>query len=95
MPKPKVYNHYHQNAPRGTVNVGRPSKFGNPFIVGVHGSRNEVVDMYEQWLDRPAQTDLREAVKRELKGKNLLCFCAPKKCHADILLRIANEEEGR
>lgn len=29
----------------------------------------------------------------ELKGKNLACFCAlDKPCHADVLLKIANEE---
>jgi hypothetical protein len=29
-------------------------------------------------------------IKRELKGKDLICFCAPKPCHADVLLEIAN-----
>jgi hypothetical protein len=26
----------------------------------------------------------------ELRGRNLLCFCAPKACHGDLLLRLAN-----
>jgi hypothetical protein len=26
----------------------------------------------------------------ELRGCNLLCFCAPKACHGDLLLRLAN-----
>lgn len=30
----------------------------------------------------------------ELKGKNLICWCAPLECHADILLRLANEEDN-
>jgi hypothetical protein len=34
---------------------------------------------------------LRNRVKKELRGKHLVCFCAPKACHADTLLRIANE----
>ncbi len=39
-----------------------------------------------------------EDVKRELKGKNLACWCplppkgADDVCHAAVLLRIANEE---
>jgi hypothetical protein len=33
-----------------------------------------------------------EAAKRELKGKDLVCYCAPLACHGDVLSRIANEE---
>jgi hypothetical protein len=33
-----------------------------------------------------------ELIKQELKGKNLACWCKlSDKCHADILLRLANE----
>lgn len=28
----------------------------------------------------------------ELRGRDLVCWCAPQACHADILLKIANEE---
>lgn len=35
----------------------------------------------------------QDAVKRELKGKNLMCWCPlGEPCHADILLQIANSE---
>jgi hypothetical protein len=27
-----------------------------------------------------------------LKDKHLICVCAPKRCHADTLLRLANDE---
>ena len=33
--------------PKGAVSIGRPSKFGNPFIIGVHGDRNEVCDKFD------------------------------------------------
>lgn len=70
------------------VYIGRPSKFGNPFAIGRNGSRERVVEKYERFLlSRP---DLIEAAKRELKGKNLICWCAPYACHGDVLLRIAN-----
>ena len=70
------------------VYIGRPSKFGNPFVLGKDGSRERVIEKYERFLlSRP---DLVEAAKRELKGKNLICWCAPYACHGDILLRIAN-----
>lgn len=33
-------------------------------------------------------------VRRELRGKNLACWCAlDQPCHADVLLKIANSEK--
>lgn len=29
-------------------------------------------------------------IKKELKGKDLVCWCAPLPCHADVLLELAN-----
>ena len=70
------------------VYIGRPSKFGNRFVIGQHGSRADVIAKYEAWL--MSQPALVEAAKRELRGKNLVCWCAPLACHGDVLLRIAN-----
>jgi hypothetical protein len=36
--------------------------------------------------DRP---ELIERARRELKGKRLGCYCAPKPCHGDVLARVA------
>lgn len=71
------------------VYIGRPSVFGNPFVIGKDGSREEVVAKYEQWL--LGQPELVAKVKAELKGKVLACWCAPLACHGDVLVRIANE----
>lgn len=72
------------------VYIGRPSKWGNPFVIGKDGEREEVILKYENYiLNNPL---LLEECKRELRGKNLVCFCAPKPCHGDVLLKIANEE---
>ena len=53
------------------------------------GTREEVIAKHRAWL--LAQPAKIEAVKRELKGRDLLCFCAPKPCHGDTLLEIANQ----
>lgn len=76
----------------GAVFIGRPGPFGNPFIIGKHGTRKEVIDLYRQMINRytDSASELREKVKRELKGKDLACFCAPLPCHGDVLLEIAN-----
>jgi len=70
------------------VFVGRPSRWGNPFRVGYDGTREEVIQRFEEWL--LSQPELVEDVQRELKGKVLGCFCAPLPCHALVLAWVAN-----
>jgi hypothetical protein len=69
------------------VNIGRPSKWGNPFVIGLDGNREEVIEKYEAWL--MTQSDLIEALP-ELRGRVLGCWCAPRPCHGDVLARLAN-----
>lgn len=71
------------------VYIGRPSKWGNPFAVGYDGTREEVIQKYETWLR--GQPALMAAVK-SLRGLTLGCWCRPKMCHGDVLVRIAEEE---
>jgi len=71
------------------VYIGRPSKWGNPFVVGRDGSREEVISKYREWFE--LHYDLVQAAKDELAGRNLLCFCSPLSCHGDYLLKVANE----
>ena len=73
--------------PENTVYVGRPTKHGNPFTIGVHGTREDCIEKYKTWA--AMRTNV---IKEQLKGKNLACFCPlDKPCHADILLKIANQ----
>lgn len=72
------------------VYIGRPSPWGNPFEIGPDGTREEVIAKYRAWLARPEKRALRERVRKELRGKVLGCWCAPKACHGDVLLEIAN-----
>lgn len=87
----RVLNKYKEGIPAGAVYIGRPSKWGNPFVIGKDGDREEVIAKYRQWL--LTQPALVEAAKRELAGKDLVCFCAPKSCHGDVLLEVANAED--
>lgn len=70
------------------VYIGRPSKWGNPFTIGKDGTRSEVISKYETFLLN--NVELLSSIK-ELKGKDLGCWCSPRSCHGDILLRLANE----
>ena len=83
----KVYNKY-SAVPAGSVYIGRGSAFGNPFVIGKDGDRDTVCDKYEEML--MGNASLVAKVKSELRGKNLVCFCAPKRCHGDLLLELAN-----
>jgi hypothetical protein len=84
---PKVLNKRH-GMPAGAVYVGRPTKWGNPFPMRSEVQRTVVLNDYQIWLaDHP---ELIEAARRELRGKDLVCWCAPCACHADLLLKIAN-----
>jgi hypothetical protein len=64
-----------------------PDQMGNPFVIGRDGSRDEVIAKYRAWIVR--QPALLAAL-HELRGKNLVCWCAPERCHAEVLIELAN-----
>lgn len=64
------------------IYIGRPSKWGNPFIIGVHGKRQEVINKYQLWL---SEQDNLLKVLPELFNKKIGCYCKPQICHGDIL----------
>lgn len=72
------------------VYVGRPGFWGNPFKVGYDGTREAVIKKYRDWLLN--QPDKIAAAKAHLRGKVLACWCAPKPCHGDVLLEVANAD---
>lgn len=88
---PKVLNKYRDKISEGAIYIGRPSKWGNPFVIGKDGSRAKVIAMYKFYIE--SMPKLLESVRVELRGKDLVCFCAPLACHGDILLEIANKED--
>src|SRR3990167_7488225 len=59
--------------PENTIYVGRGSKWGNPYKVDYHGSREEVIAKFEQMIY--ANESLQIEIKNKLKGKNLACWC--------------------
>lgn len=70
------------------VYCGRPSQWGNPFLIGKDGTREEVIEKFEDFI-RNNQYLLSRL--HELKGKILGCWCAPKKCHCEVLLKLLKE----
>ena len=74
------------------MRVDRGSEWGNPFIMKnkTDHERNLVCDLYEQYAIWRLTIDPQLLVP--LRGKNLACWCAPRRCHGDTLLRLANKE---
>lgn len=68
------------------VDVTRNGPWGNPFIIGIHGTRAEVIAKFAEWL--PNQPALMARLP-ELRGKVLGCACrTDQKCHGDILISL-------
>ena len=86
---PKVYNKRHKNAPTDAVYVGRGSNWGNLFKIGEDGTREEVIEKFEK-IYVPAILKKIPDWLEPLRGKDLVCWCFPEACHADVLLRLAN-----
>jgi hypothetical protein len=70
------------------VMIDRSTKWGNPFVVGRDGNRDQVIQKYATWLmDQP---ELLQCL-HELKGRVLGCWCSPKACHGNILVKLVEE----
>lgn len=92
--------------PEGVIVVARPTKWGNPFVVGIHGTHAECVHRFallcagyvcisDQKIEVREQKQFIDLVRNEveaLAGHDLACWCPLNAtCHADVLLAIANE----
>jgi len=83
---PKVYNLRDKNRvaiPRDAVYVGRGTPYGNPFIAGLHGSRETVIRKFVEQV-------LPDLDVSALRGKDLICWCDPLPCHGHAILAKAN-----
>jgi hypothetical protein len=71
------------------VKIDRNTDWGNPFETPADGSRDEVCDNYAQHY-LPYKPSLLKKVPN-LKGKVLVCWCHPLRCHGDHLAELANQ----
>ena len=85
--KAETYDVYVGRA--SSLRIGLPEKgwdgrFGNPFVIGRDGDRDEVVRKHKAWMWARLNKD-REFLRRvlALEGKALGCFCSPERCHGD------------
>ena len=80
------YSPVHNN----TVLIDRRTKWGNPFRVGVHGNRDQVIALYraELWRRiRAGEVSLEELAA--IASCWYACWCSPLPCHGTVLARAA------
>lgn len=68
------------------VYIGRGSPWGNPYAIGVDGSRDKVIQKYRQhlwWQINRGDVAIDDLLA--LDGKRLGCFCKPRSCHGDVI----------
>jgi len=70
------------------VRIDRSSKYGNPFLLGVDGNRDEVCDAFESHY-LPYKPSIQKDLNI-LRGKVLICHCYPERCHGNYLCDLAN-----
>lgn len=68
--------------------IDRRSKWGNPFIPVLNGGREKAIHQYEAHIR--SLPSLMAALP-ELDGKVLVCWCKPKACHGDVLVKLLRE----
>lgn len=71
--------------------IGRGTKWGNPFVIGKDGNRNQVILKYETLILN--DTHLMNSL-HELDGLVLGCSCKPLPCHGDVLIKLRNEQKN-
>jgi len=83
--------------------IDRSSPWGNPYVMGEDGDRNEVCDKHIVWLNEWIKNKKEIIVNgfsnkwvveniNKLRGKDIACWCDPLRCHGIPLIELANRE---
>jgi len=87
------------------VLIDRTTIFGNPFIVDKNGDREIVLRKHQCWLYDWIIFEEEIQIGRfnnrvvfenlfQLKNKIIACWCKPKPCHGDILVKLVHKFYG-
>lgn len=84
---PTLYNYRRVGCPPGAVRIDRGTPYGNPFVVGRDGTREQCIARFEREI-------LPTLDVSALRGKDLVCFCAPLPCHGNSIMAKANADHS-
>ena len=80
--------------------VGRPIALGNPFKLECEADREQVIGQYELWLRTQVEVWNPEVcnelnrlyrIARDSGELELTCWCAPLRCHAEVIRQVLLE----
>ena len=89
MGDPRIFNLRAKPVPSSAIRVDRGTDWGNPFVMRNDQDRDRVCDLFMRYAEFRLTID--PTWLDPLKGKDLACWCVPLRCHAQTLLRMANE----
>lgn len=81
-----------QPRPRCDFLIDRTTIYGNPFLIGRDGDREQVLAKYKEYFYRRLTDPIFHSKVLELKGKVLGCWCKPHACHGDIIAEYLNTQ---
>lgn len=73
---------HHRNEPYDIL-ITRDTEWGNPFVIGIDGTRTECIEKYEDYL---LHNEKLLSKIMDLDGKILGCWCKPRTCHGDVIV---------
>ena len=85
--KMKVLNKHKDTIPAQAVYIGRGSPWGNPFVIGKHGNRVEVIARFRAYAEKrlAQEPEWLEPLKQ---AEGLVCFCYPLMCHGNVIASL-------
>lgn len=98
MPTVVNMHHFSRRPPPGAVRIDRKTPLGNPFVLppnATEAQRAHCLELYEDWLwERLGMGDVAvcRAYDRIEAGSQLACWCAPRPCHGDVIVRVWERE---
>ena len=100
-----IVNRHHKNFDTMvSVYCGRGSALGNPHKISANCTRDQACDLYDQDLRKAVQggpspiiDQLIKIVRisREHGICNLVCSCAPARCHTQSIVDVLSELEAK
>jgi hypothetical protein len=82
----------------GVIYIGRPSPLGNPFshqegTLAQYrvATREEAISRYEEWLWQQIEAGNQAVLRalRDIREDTVLgCFCVPRRCHGDVIVKV-------
>lgn len=85
----EVVNKYKINmSDPDVVYIGRGSVWGNPHRMKNEAGRAWCIELYRRTLWKKIQTrEITVQMLLALDGKRLACYCAPKRCHGEVIIK--------